>query len=226
MPEAARARVRRRRDRYTQNRETMSIESARAFLRGLPTEQTEELTPVTTNTDRRAAVLPKLRSTASLQCLAGYGQGRKGGCTVAAHERRGVEAEAAFEISLTPCSAAQRPVSASEQKLLKYALEVQDVRLSNTFATLGVNTPRFCRALNHPPTPRATHYDRQHRNRETVPPHQDARGEVSELTLKADCAKLLQPRGALQGKVLTDDKGESLVDFDFNNSVLPNSSQT
>jgi len=45
----------------TQNRETMSIESARAFLRGLPTEQTEAPNTVTTTkTDPRAARLAEI----------------------------------------------------------------------------------------------------------------------------------------------------------------------
>jgi hypothetical protein len=45
-------------------------------------------------------------------------------------------------------------------------------------------------------------------------------GEVSEIKLKEPTARSFFRHGEpFKVKVLTDDKGESLVDFDFNNSV-------
>jgi hypothetical protein len=65
----------------TQSSETLSVESARAFLRGLPTEQREEPTPVTTNhqPDPRAARLAEIEmSMAAYNRGKGRGHGRGG----------------------------------------------------------------------------------------------------------------------------------------------------
>jgi hypothetical protein len=46
-------------------------------------------------------------------------------------------------------------------------------------------------------------------------------GEVSEIKLKEPTARIFFSHGEpFKVKVLTDDKGESLVDFDFNNAVF------
>jgi hypothetical protein len=128
----------------TQNRETMSIESARAFLRGLPTEQTEAPnTTMTTSTDPRAARMAELsNSMAAYNKNNGY-QAKPKAVAPSLADVEPTKLRRLAEIRLNALQSGATPVSASEQKLLKYALEVQDIRLANTFATLGVNTSKI-----------------------------------------------------------------------------------
>ena len=134
----------------TQTADTMSVANARAFLRGLPTERTEDQPTVTTNNpDPRAARLAEIKSGMSAF-------NRNNGLTAkattsAAPSLAGIDPvklKRLAEIRLNAVESGQAGDYA-EGKNLRYALQVHSqtgMPLANVFSQLGVDTSKIIRA--------------------------------------------------------------------------------
>jgi hypothetical protein len=131
----------------TQNRETMTIESARAFLRGLPTEQTQEETSMPTNdTDPRAARLAEIEG--GMKAFnKGNGHGARANATPSRSSLAGMDQSRLRRLAEIRLNALENNVaheaSAGETKKLRYALQVTGMELSAVFAQLAVDTSKL-----------------------------------------------------------------------------------
>jgi hypothetical protein len=134
----------------SQTQDTMSIESARAFLRGLPTEKTQEQTTVTTNTtDPRTARKAEIaNSMAAINRNNGYGARAPKTAASAAPSLAGIDPtklKRLAEIRLNAVESGQAG-SADEGKKLRYALIVHaqvGTPLATVFSQLGVDTSKM-----------------------------------------------------------------------------------
>jgi hypothetical protein len=136
----------------TQSPATMSVANARAFLRGLPTETTEETTTMTTDTNanpERAARLAQISANAkAFNKQRGYGAGANApasqlrGASLAGVDPAKLRRLAEIRLSaLENCTAHE--ASAGETKKLRYALSVQGMALSDVFTQLNVDTSKL-----------------------------------------------------------------------------------
>lgn len=131
--------------------ETLSVEDARAFLRGLPTEQTERKDPdvTKTNADPRAARKVEIaNSMTTFNANSGY---------TARNAARGVDSLSGIdpaklqrlaELRLNALENGQAHAAEGEGKKLRYALQVHDqtgLPLANVFAQLGVDASKIIR---------------------------------------------------------------------------------
>jgi hypothetical protein len=132
----------------TQNRETMPIESARAFLRGLPTEQTEVLSTVTTKTDPRAARLAEIDgSMKSFNASRGFAPKPKAAASPASFDPVRLQRLADIRLAaLTLRMERGEMAVAQEHKKLAYAISVHDktgLPLANVFAQMEIDTSKM-----------------------------------------------------------------------------------
>jgi hypothetical protein len=135
----------------TQTANTMSVASARAFLRGLPTEQTKEETTVTTNTDPNAARKAEIaNSMSAFNKNNGYrGNARAASPSAALASTDPAKLKRLAEIrlgALTHRMERGEIAIAQEQKKLVYALSVHEqtgLPLATVFAQLGVDTAKM-----------------------------------------------------------------------------------
>jgi hypothetical protein len=139
----------------TQTADTMSVASARTFLRGLPTETTEETSMPTNTTDNanpeRAARLAEINGgMAAFNKGRGYGEGRR--TNVQGSESRGVSLADVDQTKLRRLSQIRlnalengtaHEASAGETKKLRYALSVEGMELSAVFSQLSVDTSKL-----------------------------------------------------------------------------------
>lgn len=132
--------------------ETLSVQDARAFLRGLPLEQPEppKETTVTKTEDPRAAREAELAaSMAAFNRERGYRAPRQ--AVAAAPSLAGVDPvklKCLAELRLNALENGQAHASRSETNNLRYALQVHNTTgapLTNVFAQLGINAATFVR---------------------------------------------------------------------------------
>jgi hypothetical protein len=136
----------------TQTADTMSVANARAFLRGLPTEQTqEETTTMTTDNanPERAARLAEING--GMQAFnkqRGYGartnaQGSQSrGASLADVDQTKLRRLSQIRLNALENGTAHE-ASAGETKKLRYALSVEGMALSAVFAQLNVDTSKL-----------------------------------------------------------------------------------
>jgi hypothetical protein len=139
----------------TQTADTMSVANARAFLRGLPTEQTqEETTTMTTDTNanpERAERLAQINASAkAFNKGRGYGEGRSTNAPASQPGRAslaGVDETKLRRLSEIRLNALENgtahEASAGEAKKLRYALSVTGMSLSAVFSQLHVDTSKL-----------------------------------------------------------------------------------
>jgi hypothetical protein len=136
----------------THTEHTMSVANARAFLRGLPTETTEETTTMTTDTNanpERAARLAEINGgMRAFNKQRGYGAR----VNTTASQSRGASPADVDQTKLRRLSQIRlnalesgtaHEASAGETKKLRYALSVTGMALSDVFAQLNVDTSRL-----------------------------------------------------------------------------------
>jgi hypothetical protein len=136
----------------THTEHTMSVVNARAFLRGLPTETTEETTTMTTDTNtnpERAARLAEING--GMQAFnkqRGYGartnvQGSQSrGASLADVDQTKLRRLSQIRLNALENGTAHE-ASAGETKKLRYALSVEGMALSDVFAQLAVDTSKL-----------------------------------------------------------------------------------
>jgi hypothetical protein len=136
----------------THTADTMTVENARAFLRGLPTEQTqEETTTMTTDTDTnpaRAARLAEINGTVNaFNTQRGYGTRTNAAPTRFGASLADVDQTKLRRLSQIRLNALEsgtaHEASAGETKKLRYALSVTGMALSDVFAQLAVDTSKL-----------------------------------------------------------------------------------
>jgi hypothetical protein len=133
----------------TQNRETMSIESARAFLRGLPTEQTEAPnTTMKTNIDPRADRLKEIEgSMKAFNTSRGHTGKPKAATSAASFDPIKLQRLADIRLAaLTMRLGRGETAVANEQKKLAYAMSVHNqtgLPLATVFAQLAIDTSKM-----------------------------------------------------------------------------------
>jgi|SRR5665213_314289 len=136
----------------TQSPTTMPVENARAFLRGLPVEQIEEETTMTTDTNanpERAARLAEING--GMQAFnkqRGYGEAkvllRPGVVSRLAADVDETKLRRLSQIRLNALeNGTAHEASAGETKKLRYALSVTGMALSDVFAQLSVDTSKL-----------------------------------------------------------------------------------
>lgn len=136
----------------TQSHLTLSVEAAQAFLRGLPTEQTEDQISMPTNADtnpERAARLAEINGTVNaFNKQRGYGARTNAPASQSrSASLAGVDETKLRRLSeirlnaLESCTAHE--ASAGETKKLRYALSVEGMALSDVFAQLNVDTSKL-----------------------------------------------------------------------------------
>jgi hypothetical protein len=134
----------------TQTADTMTVANARAFLRGLPTEQTqEETTTMTTDNanPERAARLAEINGgITAFNKQRGYGartnaQGSRGASLADVDQTKLRRLSQIRLNALENCTAHES--SAGETKKLRYALSVEGMALSDVFAQLAVDTSKL-----------------------------------------------------------------------------------
>lgn len=135
----------------TQTADTMTVANARAFLRGLPTEQTQEETSMPTDNanPERAARLAEING--GMQAFnkqRGYGArtnvpaSQSRSASLAGVDETKLRRLAEIRLNaLESCTA--HGASAGEAKKLRYALQVRDMALSDVFAQLAVDTSKL-----------------------------------------------------------------------------------
>ncbi|MDB4872406.1 MAG: hypothetical protein JWL97_3410 [Gemmatimonadales bacterium] len=135
----------------TQSPTTMPVASARAFLRGLPTETTEETTTMTTDNanPERAARLAEINGTVNaFNKQRGYGARTN----APASQSRGASLADVDQVKLRRLSQIRlnalengtaHEASAGETKKLRYALSVEGMALSTVFTQLAVDTSKL-----------------------------------------------------------------------------------
>jgi hypothetical protein len=136
----------------THTADTMSVASARAFLRGLPTETTEETTTMTTDNNanpERAARLAEIKGSVS---AFNKGRGYLPRANTTASQSRGASLAGMDQAKLRRLSEIRlnalenctaHEASAGETKKLRYALTVTGMALSDVFAQLNVDTSKL-----------------------------------------------------------------------------------
>jgi hypothetical protein len=136
----------------THTEHTMPVLNARAFLRGLPTETTEETTTMTTNANvhpERAERLAQISANAkAFNKQRGYGARTNAPASQSrSASLAGVDETRLRRLSQIRLTALERgnahEASASEAKKLKYALSVTGMALSDVFAQLNVDTSKL-----------------------------------------------------------------------------------
>jgi hypothetical protein len=130
----------------TQTAETMTVASARAFLRGLPVETTEETSMPTNDTDPRAARLAEIES--GMKAFnKGNGHGARVNTTPSRSSLAGMDQAKLRRLSEIRLNALENntahEASAGETKKLRYALQVQGMALSDVFAQLNLDTSKL-----------------------------------------------------------------------------------
>ncbi len=135
----------------THTEHTMSVVNARAFLRGLPTEQTqEETTTMTTDNanPERAARLAEING--GMQAFnkqRGFGARTNATPMRAGDSLAGVDQTKLRRLSQIRLNALEsgtaHETSAGEAKKLRYALSVEGMALSDVFAQLAVDTSKL-----------------------------------------------------------------------------------
>jgi hypothetical protein len=138
----------------TQTAETMTVASARAFLRGLPVEQTqEETTTMTTDNanPERAARLAEINGgMLAFNKQRGYGEARKTnsqdsqsrGASLADVDQTKLRRLSQIRLNALENGTAHE-ASAGETKKLRYALSVTGMALADVFAQLSVDTSKL-----------------------------------------------------------------------------------
>lgn len=137
----------------TQSYLTLSVEAAQAFLRGLPTEQTEEeittMTTVANAHPERAERLAQISANAkAFNKQRGYGtrtnaptpQSRS--ASLASMDQAKLRRLAEIRLGALESNLAHE-ASASETKKLRYALTVEGMALSDVFAQLNIDTSKL-----------------------------------------------------------------------------------
>jgi hypothetical protein len=134
----------------TQTAETMSIESARNFLRGLPTEQTQEPTTVTTDTNPRAARQAEIaNSMKAFNTSNGYQAQPKAAASSPLASTDPTKLKRLAEIRLGALTLRMERgeiAVANEHKKLAYAMSVHSqtgMPLATVFTQLGVDTSKM-----------------------------------------------------------------------------------
>jgi len=136
----------------THTEHTMSVVNARAFLRGLPTETTEETTTMTTDTNanpERAARLAEINGgMKAFNKQRGYGArtnapaSQSRGASLADVDQTKLRRLSEIRLNALEKGTAHE-ASAGETKKLRYALSVEGMALSDVFAQLHVDTSRL-----------------------------------------------------------------------------------
>jgi hypothetical protein len=136
----------------THTEHTMSVITAREFLRGLPTETTEETTTMTTDTNanpERAARLAEINGGAqAFNKQRGYGArtnapaSQSRGASLADVDQTKLRRLSQIRLNALESGTAHE-ASAGETKKLRYALSVQGMALSDVFAQLNVDTSKL-----------------------------------------------------------------------------------
>lgn len=136
----------------TQTADTMPVANARAFLRGLPTETTEETTTMTTDTNthpERAERLAQISANAkAFNTQRGYGArtnapaSQSRGASLAGVDQAKLRRLSEIRLSALENGTAHE-ASASETKKLRYALTVTGMALSDVFAQLNLDTSKI-----------------------------------------------------------------------------------
>jgi hypothetical protein len=132
----------------SQTSDTMSIESARAFLRGLPTE-TEELSTVTTNTtDPRAARLAEIDgSMKSFNTERGYTAKPKAAASPASFDPVRLQRLADIRLAALTLRLERGEMAvAQEHKKLAYAISVHNqtgMPLASVFSQMAIDTSKM-----------------------------------------------------------------------------------
>ena len=130
--------------------ETLSVDDARAFLRGLSTEQPERIVlNVTTNTDPRAARIAEINSSlGAYNKSRGFGPRTQAAATQSLANIEPTKLKRLAELRLNAVETAQAHGADGEAKKLRYALQVHDTTglpLANVFSQLGVDTSKISR---------------------------------------------------------------------------------
>lgn len=140
----------------TQSHETLSVEAARAMLRGLPVETTEENEPAMTinevNPERAARLAEISGVTKAFNKSRGYGEPRAAALPNAGRSVNNVEPEMLKRLAQIRLNALEsnsaNEASANETKKLRYALQVHaetGMTLLNVFSQLNVDTSKLLR---------------------------------------------------------------------------------
>jgi hypothetical protein len=129
----------------TQTADTMTVASARAFLRGLPVE-TEETSMPTNDTDPRAARLAEIEG--GMKAFnKGNGYGARANATPSRPSLAGMGQAKLRRLSEIRLNALESNVASEpsngEAKKLRYALSVTGMALSDVFAQLAVDTSKL-----------------------------------------------------------------------------------
>jgi hypothetical protein len=136
----------------THTKHSMSVLNARAFLRGLPTETTEETITMTTDTNanpERAARLAEING--GMQAFnkqRGYGArtnapgSQSRGASLADVDQTKLRRLSQIRLNALESNTAHE-ASAGETKKLRYALSVEGMPLSDVFAQLNVDTSKL-----------------------------------------------------------------------------------
>lgn len=130
--------------------ETLSVDDARAFLRGLSTEQPERIVSnVMTNTDPRAARIAEINgSLGAYNKSRGFAPRTQAAATQSAANIEPAKLKRLAELRLNALENAQAHGVDGEAKKLRYALQVHDttgLQLASVFAQLGVDTSKIIR---------------------------------------------------------------------------------
>jgi len=135
----------------THTADTMPVASARAFLRGLPTETTTEETSMPTDNanPERAARLAEINgSVSAFNRGRGYGartnapSPQSRGASLADVDQAKLRRLSQIRLNALESGTAHE-ASADETKKLRYALNVEDMALSDVFAQLNVDTSKL-----------------------------------------------------------------------------------
>jgi hypothetical protein len=136
----------------TQSHETLSVEAARSFLRGLPTEQTQEQTAMTTDTKANPERAERLAQISANAKAFNKGRGYGARANAPAAQSRSASLASMDQTKLRRLAeirlnALERGVaseaSTSETKKLRYALTVEGMALSDVFAQLNLDTSKL-----------------------------------------------------------------------------------
>ncbi|MDX2277925.1 MAG: hypothetical protein NW206_20945 [Hyphomonadaceae bacterium] len=130
--------------------ETLSVDDAQAFLRGLPTEQPERIVSnVTTNPDPRAARIAEINgSVGAYNKSRGFAARAQVAAPQSIANIEPSKLKRLAELRLNALDTAQAHGADGEAKKLRYALQVHDTTalpLSSVFNQLGVDTSKIIR---------------------------------------------------------------------------------
>lgn len=132
----------------SQTSNTMSVESARAFLRGLPIEQTEAPNTMTTKTDPRAARLAEIATGANaFNVSRGFAPKAKAAASPSSFDPVKLQRLADIRLAAITMRMEKGEMAlANEQKKLSYAMSVHaqtGLPLATVFAQLDVDTSKM-----------------------------------------------------------------------------------